>query len=36
MVFPIGDHLIIVTATPRFPLGKVGDLEKVLKSLRAS
>jgi hypothetical protein len=33
MIFPIGNRLVIVSATPRFPLGKTGDLEKLLKSL---
>jgi hypothetical protein len=33
LVFPIADRLVIVSATPRFPLGKVGDLEKLLRSL---
>jgi hypothetical protein len=33
LVFPIDDRLVIVSATPRFPLGKVGELEKLLRSL---
>jgi hypothetical protein len=36
LVFPIGDKLVIVSATPRFPLGKTGDLEKLLKSLQTA
>jgi len=33
MVFPIENRLVIVSATPRFPIGRIGDLEKMLKSL---
>jgi len=36
MVFPMGDRLVIVTTTPKFPLGKVSDLEKLLRSLQTS
>ena len=35
MVFPIDDRLVIVSATPKFPLGKVSDLEKLLRALGA-
>jgi hypothetical protein len=34
LIFPIADRLVIVSATPSFPLGKTGELEKFLKSLK--
>jgi hypothetical protein len=33
MLFPIADSIVIVSATPNFPLGKITELEKFLKSL---
>jgi hypothetical protein len=33
MLFPIADRLVIVSATPNFPLGKTAELEKLLTSL---
>ncbi len=31
VIFPIADRLVIVSATPKFPLGKIGELEKLHK-----
>jgi len=36
MVFPMADRLVIVSATPRFPLGKTAELERLLRSLGRS
>ena len=33
LLFPVGDVFVIVSATPRFPLKKTGELEKLLKSM---
>jgi hypothetical protein len=33
MVFPFGDRMVIVSSTPRFPLGKTAELERLLRSL---
>jgi hypothetical protein len=34
LIFPIADRLVIISATPKFPLGKIVELEKLLKSLQ--
>ena len=36
LVFPIKDLLVIVSATPGFPLGRTGELEKLVKKMETA
>lgn len=36
LLFPIEERLVIVSATPDFPLGKTSQLEKLLKRMVAT
>jgi len=33
LLFPFADRMVIISAQPSFPLGKTGELEKMLQSL---